>query len=162
MKLGHYMKVPPRTMFLCQVVATVVAGTTQLGVQHWYVPCLTESNELNDDDSSAGCSPTLRISALSSRAISGSSCYVALNTCSQLPCPSFICPTTEVFFVASVVWGKYFWLRLPQRSASALLFYYSRCNWPQAAVFTRTNIPVRDVSSTLHVVTDECIVVYFH
>jgi hypothetical protein len=37
MKLGHYMKIPPRTMFLCQIVATVVAGTTQLGVQHWYV-----------------------------------------------------------------------------------------------------------------------------
>ena len=43
MKLGHYMKVPPRTMFLCQIVATVVAGTTQLGVQQWYAPCLTRS-----------------------------------------------------------------------------------------------------------------------
>lgn len=43
MKLGHYMKVPPRTMFLCQIVATIVAGTTQLGVQQWYVPCLTKS-----------------------------------------------------------------------------------------------------------------------
>jgi len=36
MKLGHYMKVPPRSMFWCQIVATVVAGTTQLGVQQWY------------------------------------------------------------------------------------------------------------------------------
>jgi len=35
MKLGHYMKVPPRSMFFCQIVATVVAGTTQLGVQQW-------------------------------------------------------------------------------------------------------------------------------
>ncbi|KAJ7738247.1 oligopeptide transporter [Mycena maculata] len=34
-KLGHYMKIPPRTMFTSQVVATVVAGTTQLGVQAW-------------------------------------------------------------------------------------------------------------------------------
>lgn len=34
-KLGHYMKVPPRQMFWCQIVATVVAGTTQLGVQAW-------------------------------------------------------------------------------------------------------------------------------
>jgi OPT family small oligopeptide transporter len=34
-KLGHYMKVPPRPMFLAQVVATVIAGTTQLGVQAW-------------------------------------------------------------------------------------------------------------------------------
>ena len=44
MKLGHYMKVPPRSMFWCQIVATVVAGTTQLGVQQWYVPHLTKSN----------------------------------------------------------------------------------------------------------------------
>jgi len=34
-KLGHYMKVPPRPMFWAQVIATVVAGTTQLGVQAW-------------------------------------------------------------------------------------------------------------------------------
>ena len=34
-KLGHYMKVPPRSMFACQVVATVIAGTAQLGVQAW-------------------------------------------------------------------------------------------------------------------------------
>ncbi|KAJ7237822.1 OPT oligopeptide transporter [Mycena rebaudengoi] len=34
-KLGHYMKIPPRTMFICQIIATVIAGTTQLGVQAW-------------------------------------------------------------------------------------------------------------------------------
>ncbi|KLO07527.1 OPT oligopeptide transporter [Schizopora paradoxa] len=34
-KLGHYMKVAPRPMFLAQVIATVVAGTVQLGVQSW-------------------------------------------------------------------------------------------------------------------------------
>ena len=26
-KLGHYMKIPPRPMFWCQIVATVIAGT---------------------------------------------------------------------------------------------------------------------------------------
>ncbi|VDB85097.1 unnamed protein product [Peniophora sp. CBMAI 1063] len=35
LKLGHYMKIPPRPMFWCQVVATVIAGTVQLGVQSW-------------------------------------------------------------------------------------------------------------------------------
>ncbi|KAI0697179.1 small oligopeptide transporter [Cytidiella melzeri] len=35
MKLGHYMKIPPRTMFWCQVVATVIAGLVQLAVQTW-------------------------------------------------------------------------------------------------------------------------------
>ena len=34
-KLGHYMKIPHRPMFWCQIVATVVAGTVQLGVQTW-------------------------------------------------------------------------------------------------------------------------------
>jgi OPT family small oligopeptide transporter len=34
-KLGHYMKIPPRPMFWCQVAATIVAGTVQLGVQAW-------------------------------------------------------------------------------------------------------------------------------
>ncbi|KIK94588.1 hypothetical protein PAXRUDRAFT_827828 [Paxillus rubicundulus Ve08.2h10] len=35
LKIGHYMKVPPRQMFWSQVVATIVAGTTQLAVQSW-------------------------------------------------------------------------------------------------------------------------------
>lgn len=34
-KLGHYMKINPRQMFWSQVVATVIAGTVQLGVQAW-------------------------------------------------------------------------------------------------------------------------------
>jgi hypothetical protein len=36
-KLGHYMKIPHRPMFWCQIVGTVVAGTVQLGVQAWMV-----------------------------------------------------------------------------------------------------------------------------
>jgi hypothetical protein len=43
MKLGHYMKIPPRIMFWCQIIATVVAATTQLGVQQWYVPRFCKS-----------------------------------------------------------------------------------------------------------------------
>ena len=35
LKLGHYMKIPPRAMFCCQIVGMVVAGTVQLGVQAW-------------------------------------------------------------------------------------------------------------------------------
>ena len=34
-KLGHYMKISHRPMFFCQVAATVIAGTVQLGVQAW-------------------------------------------------------------------------------------------------------------------------------
>ncbi|KIY66407.1 OPT superfamily oligopeptide transporter [Cylindrobasidium torrendii FP15055 ss-10] len=35
LKLGHYMKIPPRSMFWCQIVSTMIAGTVQLGVQSW-------------------------------------------------------------------------------------------------------------------------------
>jgi len=34
-KIGHYMKIPPRPIFWCQIVATVIAGTVQLGMQAW-------------------------------------------------------------------------------------------------------------------------------
>ena len=34
-KLGHYMKIPHRSMFWCQIVGTLVSGTVQLGVQAW-------------------------------------------------------------------------------------------------------------------------------
>ncbi|KAF9644264.1 small oligopeptide transporter [Thelephora ganbajun] len=34
-KLGHYMKIPPRVMFSGQILAIIVAGTVQLGVQTW-------------------------------------------------------------------------------------------------------------------------------
>ncbi|KAK2596754.1 hypothetical protein QQS21_006149 [Conoideocrella luteorostrata] len=35
LKLGHYMKIPPRIMFLVQVVATLVSSVTQIGVLNW-------------------------------------------------------------------------------------------------------------------------------
>ncbi|KAJ8640515.1 hypothetical protein MRB53_017209 [Persea americana] len=34
-KLGHYMKIPPRSMFLVQFIGTVIAGTINLGVAWW-------------------------------------------------------------------------------------------------------------------------------
>lgn len=49
-KLGHYMKVPPRPMFWSQVVATVVAGTVQLGVQSWMftnIPAMCDPEQPN-------------------------------------------------------------------------------------------------------------------
>ncbi|TFK38368.1 oligopeptide transporter [Crucibulum laeve] len=67
-KLGHYMKVPPRPMFWAQVVATVVAGTVQLGVQAWMFTNIPEM-----------CNPKQK--------------------------DGFICPSTEVFGTASIIWG---------------------------------------------------------
>ncbi|KIJ34648.1 hypothetical protein M422DRAFT_61375 [Sphaerobolus stellatus SS14] len=35
LKLGHYMKIPPRTTFLAQLVATIVASFVQVAVKEW-------------------------------------------------------------------------------------------------------------------------------
>jgi OPT family small oligopeptide transporter len=67
-KLGHYMKIPPRPMFFAQVVATVIAGTTQLGVQAWMF------ENIHD-------------------------------ICLKHQPDGFICPSTQVFGTASIIWG---------------------------------------------------------
>ncbi|KAF8525148.1 OPT oligopeptide transporter [Hysterangium stoloniferum] len=35
LKLGHYMKIPPRTMFMAQVIATILSCFVVTGVQDW-------------------------------------------------------------------------------------------------------------------------------
>jgi OPT family oligopeptide transporter len=35
LKLGHYMKVPPRVMFVAQTIATIVSCFVVVGVQRW-------------------------------------------------------------------------------------------------------------------------------
>ncbi|KIJ63337.1 hypothetical protein HYDPIDRAFT_29591 [Hydnomerulius pinastri MD-312] len=67
-KLGHYMKVPPRQMFIVQVAATVISGTTQLGVQSWMFSNIQGM-----------CGPHQK--------------------------DGFICPSTQVFGTASIIWG---------------------------------------------------------
>ncbi|XP_022975803.1 oligopeptide transporter 4-like [Cucurbita maxima] len=34
-KLGHYMKIPPRSMFLVQLIGTIIAGTVNISVAWW-------------------------------------------------------------------------------------------------------------------------------
>ncbi|KAL6718233.1 hypothetical protein ACLMJK_004321 [Lecanora helva] len=41
LKLGHYMKIPPKVLFKVQMVATLVSSVTQIGVLNWmfsYIP----------------------------------------------------------------------------------------------------------------------------
>eukprot|EP01018_Ginkgo_biloba_P023265 Gb_06649 [translate_table: standard] len=45
-KLGHYMKIPPRSMFLVQFIGTVIAGTVNLGVAWWLLDSI--NNICND------------------------------------------------------------------------------------------------------------------
>lgn len=67
-KLGHYMKIPPRTMFFAQVICAVIAGTAQLAVQAWMFTNISDM-------------------------------------CDPLQKSGFICPNTEVFGTASIIWG---------------------------------------------------------
>ncbi|KAK9166192.1 hypothetical protein Scep_001383 [Stephania cephalantha] len=46
-KLGHYMKIPPRSMFLVQFIGTIVAGTINIGVAWWLLN--TVENICQDD-----------------------------------------------------------------------------------------------------------------
>ncbi|KAF5207059.1 Oligopeptide transporter [Thalictrum thalictroides] len=41
-KLGHYMKIPPRTMFMAQVVGTILAGFVYLGTSWWLINSITD------------------------------------------------------------------------------------------------------------------------
>ncbi|KAK7316507.1 hypothetical protein RJT34_00017 [Clitoria ternatea] len=41
-KLGHYMKIPPRTMFMAQVVGTLIAGFVYLGTAWWLMETIPD------------------------------------------------------------------------------------------------------------------------
>lgn len=50
LKLGHYMKIPPRIMFSVQILATLVASVTQIIVLNWmfaHVPGICTPDALN-------------------------------------------------------------------------------------------------------------------
>lgn len=35
MKLAHYMKIPPKVVFFCQIVPTIWASIVQIAVMNW-------------------------------------------------------------------------------------------------------------------------------
>ncbi|KAJ9148132.1 hypothetical protein P3X46_030219 [Hevea brasiliensis] len=41
-KLGHYMKIPPRTMFMAQIVGTIMACLTYLGTAWWLMETIPD------------------------------------------------------------------------------------------------------------------------
>ncbi|KAL8813922.1 MAG: hypothetical protein Q9223_006818 [Gallowayella weberi] len=50
LKLGHYMKIPPRILFQVQMVATIVSSFTQIGVLNWMfanIPSLCQPDAIN-------------------------------------------------------------------------------------------------------------------
>ncbi|KAL8695698.1 MAG: hypothetical protein Q9224_003225 [Gallowayella concinna] len=50
LKLGHYMKIPPKLLFQVQMVATLVSSFTQIGVLNWMfanIPSLCQPDAIN-------------------------------------------------------------------------------------------------------------------
>ncbi|XP_050207944.1 oligopeptide transporter 4-like [Mercurialis annua] len=89
-KLGHYMKIPPRSMFIVQFVGTIIAGTINLCVAWWL---LGSVEHICQDNLLPSNSP-------------------------------WTCPSSRVFFDASVIWG----LVGPKRIFGSL-GNYSALNW---------------------------------
>jgi len=85
-KLGHYMKIPPRSMFWAQVICAALTGTVQLAVQAWMFSNIE-------------------------------------NMCDPRQKNGFICPSTEVFGTASIIWG----VIGPARQFSKGQIYYGLC-----------------------------------
>ena len=51
LKLGHYMKIPPRTMFSSQLVASVWSAIVQVSIMNW---ALSNIPEICSDQQPAG------------------------------------------------------------------------------------------------------------
>ncbi|KAF1974810.1 OPT-domain-containing protein [Bimuria novae-zelandiae CBS 107.79] len=50
LKLGHYMKIPPKILFKLQLSATVISSLTQIGVLNWmlaFIPGICTSDAIN-------------------------------------------------------------------------------------------------------------------
>ena len=73
-KLGHYMKIPHRSMFWCQIVAAVVAGTVQIGVQAWMFSNIEDFCSPDQRDGFS-CRPT---SVFGTASIIVSYCYLVV------------------------------------------------------------------------------------
>ncbi|XP_058068211.1 oligopeptide transporter 5-like, partial [Magnolia sinica] len=89
-KLGHYMKIPPRSMFVAQLSGTVIASTVYFATAWWLLSTVENI-----------CDPSL------------------------LPDGSpWTCPSDDVFFSASIIWGLVGPLRMFGR-----LGVYETVNW---------------------------------
>jgi OPT family small oligopeptide transporter len=87
LKLGHYMKIPPRTLFWAQTVATIVGALVSVGVNAWQLSNI--EGVCTADQSAHFSCPGKHLPQL-----------VKLN----LFC-SFSHLGTHIFFTASVIWG---------------------------------------------------------
>ncbi|KAL2903094.1 Oligopeptide transporter 7 [Bienertia sinuspersici] len=54
-KLGHYMKIPPRTMFIAQVMGTLISSLVYLGTAWWLMETIPDICERNTSNSVWTC-----------------------------------------------------------------------------------------------------------
>jgi len=103
MKLGHYLKLPPRTVFWAQVAAAAWCVFVQTGVFYckWLQP--STSSERNppllalSNGQCLSCHGADRFQGAMSGAIKG--------ICTEDAVAHFTCPGGGVFFTASILWG---------------------------------------------------------
>ncbi|XP_028757762.1 oligopeptide transporter 7-like [Neltuma alba] len=57
-KLGHYMKIPPRTMFMAQVMGTLISGIVYLGTAWWLMETIPD---ICEDTSSVWTCPSDKV-----------------------------------------------------------------------------------------------------
>ncbi|GJP32898.1 hypothetical protein CLOM_g17484 [Closterium sp. NIES-68] len=93
-KLGHYMKIPPQAMFAVQVFATILAGLVNLGTAWWLYDTVEGGLICKINDE---------------------------NFPENSP---WTCPTANVFYSASIIWG----LIGPERMFGPNAFY-NNLNW---------------------------------
>ncbi|CAI5503655.1 unnamed protein product [Closterium sp. Naga37s-1] len=93
-KLGHYMKIPPQAMFVVQVFATLLASLVNLGTSWWLYDTVENGLICKINDE---------------------------NFPENSP---WTCPTANVFYSASIIWG----LIGPERMFGPSAFY-NNLNW---------------------------------
>ncbi|KAM7525932.1 hypothetical protein LguiA_015834 [Lonicera macranthoides] len=57
-KLGHYMKIPPRTMFMAQVVGTLIASFVYLGTAWWLMETIPDICDSSSSSTTVWTCPT--------------------------------------------------------------------------------------------------------
>ncbi|KII85546.1 hypothetical protein PLICRDRAFT_701048 [Plicaturopsis crispa FD-325 SS-3] len=121
LKLGHYMKIPPRHVFLCQVVATAIAGTVQLLVQSWMftnIPDLCSPGQ-KDGFICAGTEVFATASVL--WGVIGPAALFAKGQCASLTHGNF-CSILSFFFLIGAACPVLMWL-VTRRYPSTFLNY---------------------------------------
>ncbi|KAL8711267.1 MAG: hypothetical protein Q9225_007145 [Loekoesia sp. 1 TL-2023] len=119
LKLGHYMKIPPKLLFQVQVIATLVSSFTQIGVLNWMfanIPSL--------------CSPD---------AINGFSCPLARVHFNGSILWGVVGP--QRFFGPGALYRPLIWFFLVGAVAPIIVFAIGRRK-PLSSVWRKINLPV--------------------